>query len=291
MSTKNSPDSPSVSLSKQLSLEGGLFLGPPDHIIYENVHNGNELCLVFSKISIPSSFDDSDYRSGIVSGIPALGLGLLGRLLKWWLSPVYSQGCINAESKIKNLSLNGLLVEVGGGPARAYGATNLNINTWPNVDIVADAHALPYRDNSVDNIMSRAVLEHLSNPEVAVLEMYRCLKPGGHIFLAVPFLQPYHGYPHHFRGITDTGLNYLAESSGFETIDFGVALGPSHGLSNFVREYIRCYMPGGTFLSKLWRVSLGALLSKLDLFLNDHKASSICSFGVYYLGIKPSIDT
>ena len=105
MSTKNSPVSPSVSLSKQLSLEGGLFLAPPDHIIYENVHNGNELCLVFSKISIPSSFDDSDYRSGIVSGIPAVGLGLLGRLLKWWLSPVYSQGCINAEGKIKNLSL------------------------------------------------------------------------------------------------------------------------------------------------------------------------------------------
>ena len=35
------------------------------------------------------------------------------------------------------------------------------------------------------------------------------MKPGGELICAVPFLQPYHGYPHHYYNMTHQGLSNL----------------------------------------------------------------------------------
>jgi hypothetical protein len=35
------------------------------------------------------------------------------------------------------------------------------------------------------------------------------LKPGGTLYASVPFLQPYHGYPHHYYNMTHQGLANL----------------------------------------------------------------------------------
>lgn len=237
-----------------------------------------------SQLSNPNN---DKYQSGIVSGSFHRNISnIFMALLSLWVRPPLSLDCQSAESLISERAKSGLLVEIGGGPTRDYGATNLNIGIWPNVDVVGDAHSLPYRDATVDNLMSRAVLEHLHSPELAVSEMFRVLKPGGYIFLAVPFLQPYHGYPNHFQGLTHTGLKSIAEKAGFSTVSFGNAFGPSHALSNLIFEYIKTYCIFGVFLSGLFKITLGALLSKIDLFLNRHPKSSYCSFGVYYLGFK-----
>lgn len=44
---------------------------------------------------------------------------------------------------------------------------------------VGDAHALPFADNSVDMVMSRATLHHLLDPAGSFREVYRVLAPGG----------------------------------------------------------------------------------------------------------------
>ena len=46
-------------------------------------------------------------------------------------------------------------------------------------DILADAHAIPFRSQSFDIVFSYAVLQHLHNPHVAIAEVDRVLKPGG----------------------------------------------------------------------------------------------------------------
>ena len=56
---------------------------------------------------------------------------------------------------------------------------NVNIGPFPNVDVVADAHHLPYADASVDAIFCEAVLEHLAQPHEAVKEMFRVLPARG----------------------------------------------------------------------------------------------------------------
>jgi len=50
----------------------------------------------------------------------------------------------------------------------------------------ADIEALPYGDGSFGTIIATEVLEHLPNPEVALAELWRALKPGGKLLGTVP---------------------------------------------------------------------------------------------------------
>jgi ubiquinone/menaquinone biosynthesis C-methylase UbiE len=49
----------------------------------------------------------------------------------------------------------------------------------------ADVMSLPYEDQSFDVVMAAHVLEHLPDPQRALAEMVRVLKPGGTVFLCV----------------------------------------------------------------------------------------------------------
>jgi ubiquinone/menaquinone biosynthesis C-methylase UbiE len=50
----------------------------------------------------------------------------------------------------------------------------------------ADTRNLPFLENSIDKIFSLGVVEHLDDPEVAVKELARCLKPNGVLVLMTP---------------------------------------------------------------------------------------------------------
>jgi len=86
---------------------------------------------------------------------------------------------------------------------------NVEITAYPSTDIVAIGEALPFKDNSLDGIISSAVLEHIKHPWLAAEEIKRVVKPGGRIFIAAPFMVPEHGYPHHFFNMTRQGLASL----------------------------------------------------------------------------------
>jgi ubiquinone/menaquinone biosynthesis C-methylase UbiE len=51
---------------------------------------------------------------------------------------------------------------------------------------------IPLDDNSIDVIIASDVLEHLVNPYILVMEMFRVLKPGGYIVLDTPNLASWH---------------------------------------------------------------------------------------------------
>jgi SAM-dependent methyltransferase len=136
-------------------------------------------------------------------------------------------------------------ISIGGGPTRAHPRLkNLNLELLPNVDIVADAHLLPFRGGSLSAIHCEAVLEHLEYPDVAVGEMWRVLEPGGQIFAATPFLQAFHGYPSHYQNFTLVGHRRLFERAGFEVLDAGVCVGPTVALTDLAFEYLRELGPG-----------------------------------------------
>ena len=53
-------------------------------------------------------------------------------------------------------------------------------------DYYGDATELPFRDNSLDYVITSHVLEHVANPVKALAEWYRVLRPGGIIYCLVP---------------------------------------------------------------------------------------------------------
>jgi SAM-dependent methyltransferase len=70
---------------------------------------------------------------------------------------------------------------------------------------------LPFKDGSFDAVISSAVLEHVKDPFRCAQEIIRVLKPGGDLICCVPFLQPMHGYPHHYYNMTSSGIRNLFE--------------------------------------------------------------------------------
>lgn len=81
-----------------------------------------------------------------------------------------------------------------------------------NPDIVGDVQSLPFADASVDAVICIAVLEHVEEPQKAMKEIYRVLKPGGYCYVYVPFLYYFHpmsGYYKDFYRFTSEGLEYM----------------------------------------------------------------------------------
>ncbi len=58
--------------------------------------------------------------------------------------------------------------------------------------IIDDVHSVPLKDNFVDAIIRKSVLEHLYNLLIAVSEMYRVLRKGGKLLAYTHFIYPYH---------------------------------------------------------------------------------------------------
>ena len=59
-------------------------------------------------------------------------------------------------------------------------------------DVLTDVHALPFRDDSFDHVITSAVLEHVANPFLAVREVARVLRRDGIFSGSVAFMEPYH---------------------------------------------------------------------------------------------------
>jgi len=187
-----------------------------------------------------------------------------------------------------NISNESICLAIGGGPVRHHPKLlNLNIGPFENVDIVADAHYLPYAGNCVEAIHCEAVLEHLYNPCLAVKEMYRVLKKDGLIYSCAPFLQLYHGYPHHYQNFTLTGHINLFKSNGFNIKESGVCVGPSFALSMLIRKYIELYFPTWMKpLNELISVLNFGIIKHLDKNLNYTPNAHLMASTTYLIAIK-----
>ena len=100
----------------------------------------------------------------------------------------------------------------------------------PDAMILADAHALPFKNNSVDCITNLAVMEHIEFPHIAGREFYRILKEKGKMLGVVAFIQQQHMSSwYHF---THYGTYSWLKNSGFNPKKFKI--GPAgkkyHGI-------------------------------------------------------------
>lgn len=187
-----------------------------------------------------------------------------------------------------SLAEGALALSVGGGPGRVHPAVcNVNLGAFLNVDVVGDAHQLPYADDCVDAIFCEAVLEHLRRPEKAVSEMRRTLKPGGRVLAITPFLQGYHGYPDHFRNYTLSGHVLLFEDAGFVVEKAGTCVGPVYTMLDLAGVFLSKLTPraASSFLRKVWTV-MSAPLHPLDRLLNRLPESHVLASTTFVVARK-----
>lgn len=191
-----------------------------------------------------------------------------------------TQASIDAANRVLSRQPeNAVILSIGGGPGRVGDFTNVNIAPFPNVDVVADAHRLPYADASVDAIYCEAVIEHLYDPWQAVREMYRVLKPDGLVFAGTPFIYHYHGYPHHYQNFTLQGHENLFRRAGFCLLASGTCVGPVHAMVMSVAVFFAQYWTSGLgpSVSRLWNFSsqyLYPLDKRINVKPNAHMLAS-----------------
>jgi len=184
------------------------------------------------------------------------------------------------------------VLNVGGGPHRYSGhELTMNIEAFHNVDMVGDAHNIPFADNTFDAIFSVAVLEHVYDPEKVVSEMIRVLKPGGILYSEVPFIFFFHGYPNDFRRYTREGMRRLF--GALEGVEIGMTSGPMSAMlqsSNLALQMLVPPKPG--FLRKAFNGVFRWLvfwLKYLDRPLIAHNPDAhVLAAGFYALGKKPA---
>jgi SAM-dependent methyltransferase len=84
-----------------------------------------------------------------------------------------------------------------------------------NIHIYSPLHEIPREDGYFDVVFCNAVLEHVENPEEVIREFARVCRPGGLLYLCVPFMQPEHKDPTDFQRYTAEGLIALVQRQGF----------------------------------------------------------------------------
>jgi len=165
---------------------------------------------------------------------------------------------------------------------------NLDIAEYPNIDVVADAHALPFKNGSIDIVLLKNVIEHVRNPAVVMSEIHRVLKPGGYLYAKIPFLQPFHAVPDHFQGFTPSGIDELTKA--FKRLQFGVSVGPGSMLSWMLREYLAILCSCGSMKAyRLGLIVFGWLtfwIKYSDLFFRGNLLSGRLASAFYGLYMK-----
>jgi len=175
-----------------------------------------------------------------------------------------------------------------GDTVRSANVYHMDILPGPHVSLVGDAHHLPFRDNSVDGLIYQAVLEHIKDPRCVIDEAVRVLKPGGYLYLEVPFLQGFHADPHDFQRYTLEGLRILTRA--LKEIEAGVSVGPFCALVWIIRDGVSsCFT--NRVLYAMSRFVAGWVLSPIryfDYLVRDNHVARRLACEYFYLCQKPS---
>lgn len=90
------------------------------------------------------------------------------------------------------------------------------------IDFNYDIHDLKFEDDSFDVAVCLSILEHVPYPQKAISELHRVLKPGGKIWVQLPFAYPYHEGPQDYWRASPQGLRIWM--SDFDEIKCGAFL-------------------------------------------------------------------
>lgn len=200
---------------------------------------------------------------------------------------VYKERTRILEEWFARIEDNSLLVlDVGGriqpyrrlldGKIEQYVALDLQLEGLVNV--LATVELLPFVDNSFDVVFCFQVLHYVPNPELAVKEMHRVLRPRGRLFLSTPSLFP--EFHDHLWRFLPGGLRYLTRC--FSAVEIQAEGFSGAGLLRAINSTLH------TDIDKYWVLRLAQrtsvpLLNLLGLLLDRISAPNTRSTANYTL--------
>ncbi len=202
-------------------------------------------------------------------------------------------------SPFELLPANPIIYDIGSKNARAGylggtppGATVIctDIQPGPGIDIVADAQDMPQiPSESADCVLLVSVLQHLPSPQKAVDEAFRVLRPGGIVYVNVPFIFVYHRDPEDFNRFSVPGLEFLC--SRFERIASGSVRGPASTFCDMLIRFIGILLSFNTDAMYAAVVYCGKWtlfwIKYLDIVIAHYPAAYIMAGSPHFLGRKP----
>jgi len=176
-----------------------------------------------------------------------------------------------------------------GKPPKGAKVVCVDMEEGVGVDLVADAHDLHMvESDSVDFVTSISVLEHVRYPQQVVKEMYRILKPGGIIYINVPFVFPFHADPNDYYRFTYKGIDILCED--FNKLDSGFNRGPASTMHHLLVHFMAILFSFNNNVIYAVNVDVFKWLffwvKYLDKFIAKYSMAYVIHAGTYFIGKK-----
>ena len=188
---------------------------------------------------------------------------------------------------IKSFDENSKVLDLGCGNRRLTEFTvNFDLEIASDIDVVGDAHQLPFTNNTFDFVICQAVLEHVKAPTTVVDEIYRILKKDGIIYVEVPFLQGFHADPHDYTRFTIRGIESLL--CRFKSIESGTCVGPFSVLAWWLRKLPTVFFHNSlvTYIIEFLFGWLTFWVKYLDIMIIRFKNAHIIAGGLFFIGKK-----
>ena len=130
--------------------------------------------------------------------------------------------------KLSTLAIAGHVLDVGGGEKAPYtkfltaaekvSSVNIDPGIKPTYLLQPD-QPFPVEDAAFDNAICFNTLEHIYDAMFVIREIHRSLKPGGAVYITVPFMFRVHGHPDDFFRATTSWWRETMKRAGFAQME------------------------------------------------------------------------
>jgi len=137
-------------------------------------------------------------------------------------------------------------------------------------------------------VITESTLEHIPDAELAIREICRVVKPGGYVYISIPFLMPFHASPNDYVRLTNEGIKH--KFAIFEPQRIGMNGGPASALISLLMHFLALpFSIISTSLYNFMTYIFMAILSPLrvfDLVFYLFPRSTDAAAMTYFIGKK-----